>query len=188
MALLPIYNSFHPVLNKPVNEVDNINGSISRLIDDMFETMYKADGIGLAGNQVGKDIAVITIDTTVSDDKSQHYPPIAMINPEIESFSDTEVDFTEGCLSVPKFFEKVIRPERIKVKYYDLQEKENVLEAEGLLARVIQHEIDHLKGILFYERLTPMRRTLAKNKLKRIRLGKVETDYQMVNDFNGKRL
>jgi peptide deformylase len=188
MALLPIYNSFHPVLNKPVNKVDNINGSISKLIDDMFETMYKADGIGLAGNQVGRELAVVTIDTSVVEDVSQHYPPISLINPVIESFSDNENDYNEGCLSVPKFFEKVTRPDKVRVRYYDLSQKENVLEAEGLLARVIQHEVDHLNGILFYERLTPMRRTLAKNKLKKIRQGKVETDYAMVNDYNGKRL
>jgi len=188
MALLPVYNSFHPVLNKPVNNVENINGTISKLIEDMFETMYKADGIGLAGNQVGKELAVITIDTTVSDDKSQHYPTLAMINPILESSSDINVDFTEGCLSVPKFFEKVTRPDKVRIRFYDLHEKEITLEAEGLLARVIQHEMDHLNGVLFYERLTPMRRTLAKNKLKKIRQGKVDTDYAMINDYQGKRL
>jgi len=188
MALLPIYNSFHPVLNKPVNKVENIDGAISKLIEDMFETMYKADGIGLAGNQVGKELAVVTIDTTVSEDKSQHYPALAMINPKILTSSDIQIDFTEGCLSVPKFFEKVTRPDKIRVLYYDLKENEKVLEAEGLLARVIQHEVDHLNGVLFYERLTPMRRTLAKNKLKKIRQGKVETDYAMVNDYHGKKL
>lgn len=188
MALLPIYNSFHPVLNSPVKQVPEINGEIKKLIEDMFETMYNADGIGLAGNQVGKELALITIDTSVSDDETHHHPPIALINPAIESFSEEEIDYTEGCLSVPKFFEKVNRPEKIRVKYYDLQQKERVLETEGLLARVIQHEVDHLNGTLFYERLTPMRRALAKNKLKKIRQGKVPTDYEMINNFNGKKL
>ncbi len=188
MALLPVYNSFHPVLNKPVKKVESIDEDIRSLIKDMFETMYQAEGIGLAGNQVGKELALITIDTTVSEDESAHYPPIVLINPIIEYSSEDHVDFTEGCLSVPKFFEKVTRPDKVRVRYFDIQEKENVLEAEGLLARVIQHEVDHLNGVLFYERLTPMRRTLAKNKLKKIRQGKIETNYIMINQYNGKKL
>lgn len=188
MAILPVYNSFHPVLNKSVNQVKDINTDIKVLVDNMFDTMYYADGIGLAANQVGKSLAMIIIDTTVSDDETAHHPPLVLINPVIESLSDDEVDFNEGCLSVPKFFEKVNRPSQVSIRYTDIQGKEKTLDANGILARVIQHEIDHLNGILFYTKLTPMRRTLAKNKLKRIRLGKIETHYQMVNNYNGKKL
>lgn len=188
MAILPVYNSFHPVLNKSVNKVEDINNDIRILVDNMFETMYNADGIGLAANQVGKSLALIVIDTSVSDDETAYHPPLVLINPVIESLSDDEVNYTEGCLSVPKFFEKVSRPINVSIRYTDMKEKEKTLDADELLARVIQHETDHLNGILFYTKLTPMRRTLAKNKLKRIRLGKIETNYKMVNDYKGKKL
>lgn len=182
MAFLPVYNCYHPVLKKKTEKIKEINGEIDKLVRDMFETMYNAEGIGLAANQVGISKSLIIIDTSAGniDEQKKHPPPMAMINPVIESFSDEEIEFNEGCLSIPKFYEKVWRPSQIQVKYWDLDMKEHVLEVDNLLARVIQHEIDHLNGILFFEKLTPIRRTLARNKLKNIKNGKVKPDYKMI--------
>jgi len=103
-----------------------------------------------------------------------------MINPQIISFSEDTVDFQEGCLSIPKFYEDVSRPEAIQIKFWDLDEHENIIEADDFFARVIQHEYDHLNGILFYERLSPVRRALSKSKLRRIEKGDYEADYPMI--------
>ena len=107
-----------------------------------------------------------------------------MINPIITAISEEEIDYQEGCLSVPKYFEKVVRPVKIQVKYMDINMKEHHVEASELMSRVMQHEIDHLNGVLFYERLTPLRRTLAKNKLKKIQRNQTLPEYDMV-DKNG---
>jgi peptide deformylase len=103
-----------------------------------------------------------------------------MINPEIVEFSDEKVIEQEGCLSVPDFYEEVERPVNILVKYLDLQEKEHIDEVTGYLARVMQHEIDHLNGILFYQRLSPLKKTLSKNKLNKIKKGIILPDYPFV--------
>ncbi|MFW6232561.1 MAG: peptide deformylase, partial [Bacteroidota bacterium] len=106
--------------------------------------------------------------------------PVTMINPEILETSEEIESIDEGCLSVPEFFERVERPESIKVRYYDLDMHEYVREIGGFLARVMQHEIDHLRGVLFYERISPLKRALAKSKLKRIQRGEVVPDYPMI--------
>jgi peptide deformylase len=103
-----------------------------------------------------------------------------MINPVIESFSDNEEEDIEGCLSIPEFFEKVVRPAEIQVRYYDLEMKEHRDVTNGFLARVMQHEIDHLEGILFFDRMTPLRRALSRSKLKKIERGDIETSYPMI--------
>ncbi len=183
MAIIPIYNSFHPVLKKKTEPIKEIDGKLKELVDNMFITMYRADGIGLAANQVGVSQSFVIIDVSASSDKK--IAPLVMINPIIESFSDEEVDFSEGCLSVPKFFETVVRPKNIQVRYYDMNMKEHNEEVDDILSRVMQHEIDHLNGILFYERLSPIKRTLSKSKLKKIQRGKVIPKYPMVM-ANGK--
>ena len=180
MAVLPIYSCFHPVLKKKTEPVTDFDNNLRQLVDDMFESMYYSDGIGLAANQVGVSKSIITIDAN-SDKNDIKFPILTMINPEIITFSDGVVDYQEGCLSVPKFYEDVTRPKSIQVKYLDLDAKEHILDADDILARVIQHEFDHLNGILFYEKLSPIRRTLAKSKLNKIKQGKVRPDYQMVN-------
>ncbi|MFP4527490.1 MAG: peptide deformylase [Candidatus Kapaibacterium sp.] len=184
MAVLPIYNSFHPVLKEKSVRIEAIDERISRLIDDMFETLHNvSNGVGLASNQVGATDRVVVIDLSVDEDLPQR-PPIVMINPEIVEFSEYEEEDPEGCLSVPGIFEKVSRPEAIKVKYFDRNMNEVVENVSGFLARVMQHEIDHLNGILFYEKVTPLRRTLLKSKLKKIKRGDIEADYPMVNADN----
>ncbi|MCK5741022.1 MAG: peptide deformylase [Chlorobi bacterium] len=180
MAILPIYNSFHPIMQKKAEDVTEFDADLMKTIDDMFETMYNADGIGLAGNQIGLAKKIVVIDPA-SGNEGKTPQPFVMINPEIISSSEEEVDYQEGCLSVPQFYEKVVRPVSIEVKYFDKNMVEHKEEVDGILARVMQHEIDHLNGKVFYERLSSLRRTLAKNKLKRINRGNFEVDYPMIH-------
>ena len=162
MALLPILEFPDPRLRtvaKPVTEVDD---NIRRLIVDMFETMYDAPGIGLAASQVNVHKRVVVID--VSEDKSQ---PLVFINPEIEVL-DTEVsEYDEGCLSVPGFYETVLRPEHIRVKALDRDGNPFEIEPQGLLAVCIQHELDHLNGKLFVDHISPFKRTRIRAKLEK---------------------
>jgi peptide deformylase len=185
MAKIPVYNCFHPVLKKKTEAVSEIDDNLKKLVDDMFETMYYADGIGLAANQVGVSKSLLIVDTSASLKERQI--PYIMINPEITAFSDDEIEMQEGCLSVPQFYDNVVRPFNIQVKYFDLNMKEYNIEADELLSRVIQHEFDHLNGILFYERLSSLRRTLAGSKLKKIQKGKIIPDYEMIG-ADGKML
>ena len=179
--ILPVYTYNHAVLKQKTSQIDDMSDELNSLIDDMFATMYNANGIGLAANQVGKGLALTVIDTQESDDdeSSSSSEPLVLINPVIEAFSDEEEEFEEGCLSLPDLRDVVIRPTAIQVRYLDRLMKEQVREVDGILARVMQHEIDHLNGIYFYERLSPIRRTLASGKLKRIARGDIEPDYEI---------
>jgi len=179
--ILPVYTYNHAVLKQKTSQIDDMSDELNALIDDMFATMYNANGIGLAANQVGKGLSLTVIDTQESDDdeSSSSSEPLVLINPVIEAFSDEEEEFEEGCLSLPDLRDVVIRPTAIQVRYLDRLMKEQVREVDGILARVMQHEIDHLNGIYFYERLSPIRRTLASGKLKRIARGDIEPDYEI---------
>jgi peptide deformylase len=147
-------------ISKPVEKVDK---DILKLIDDMFETMYAAPGIGLAAPQVGILKRVVVIDITGGENKEEQ---IAFINPEIiEMWGEEEGE--EGCLSIPGEFEIVKRASNIKIKYLDKDGKTVELETEGLLARAIQHEIDHLDGKLFIDKLSPIRKEMVKKKIKK---------------------
>lgn len=180
MAVKPVYNCFHPVLKEHTAEVEEFDQSVKNIVDDLYDTMYNiSNGVGLAANQIGEKRSVIVIDTSVGDENAAPQP-ITLINPEILFFSDEDDEYEEGCLSVPTFFEKVLRPKAIQIKYLDLDMKEHNREVEGFLARVMQHEVDHLNGKLFFERLTPLRRTLSKNKLRKIRKGELLLDYPMI--------
>ncbi|MBU3678683.1 MAG: peptide deformylase [Candidatus Kapabacteria bacterium] len=174
--ILPVYTYNHPVLKQRTAQIDDMSDELRDLIRDMFETMYKANGIGLAANQVGKGLSLTVID--ISDrDEGEDPGQIVLINPVIEAFSDDEEEFEEGCLSLPDYRDTVIRPSAIQVRYLDASMTERVMEADGLVARVMQHEIDHLNGIYFFERLSPIRRTLGSGKLKKIARGQFEADY-----------
>ncbi|MCY4220823.1 MAG: peptide deformylase [Thiotrichales bacterium] len=140
---------------KPVGTVDD---KVKRLIDDMFETMYEAPGIGLSAPQVNADARVVTID--VSKDRSA---PLCLINPEILA-TDGEAETEEGCLSVPGVFELVKRPERVRVRALDRDGRSREIEAEGLLAVCIQHEMDHLDGQLFVDYLSRLKRERIRKK------------------------
>ncbi len=185
MSVLPIYNCFHPVLKQKTKAIENIDDNINQLVRDMFDTMRNTErGVGLAANQVGKDNSIIIID--VSDvDELDKIPPLVLINPIITAYSDETGVYQEGCLSVPVLYEDVVRPDSISITYYDLNEKEIKMDATGFLARVMQHEVDHLNGILFFERLSSFRKTLAKNKLKKLQKGEYDVDYPMI-DVDGK--
>ncbi len=174
--LLPIYIYNHPVLKQKSTTVSDINDELLLFIENMFETMRNANGIGLAANQVGSSHAINVID--ISDlEEGEGTRPMTLINPVIEAFSDDEVEHEEGCLSVPDLREIVYRPSSIQLRYLDEKLREQQLEATGLLARVIQHEVDHLNGIYFMERLSPVKRALIKSKLRRIERGQIEADY-----------
>lgn len=178
--VLPVYTYNHPVLRQKTAPVPDVTDDVVSLIESMFATMYNANGIGLAANQVGKGLAVTVIDVSGVDDDAPAGSPIVMINPVIESFSDEEEEFEEGCLSLPDLRDIVVRPSSVQVRFMDTRMKEQRTETTGLLARVMQHEIDHLNGIYFFERLTPIRRALTQSKLKRIAKGLVETEYEIV--------
>ncbi|MGM0599004.1 MAG: peptide deformylase [Candidatus Rifleibacteriota bacterium] len=149
-------------LRKESEEISEINEEIEKLVEDMFETMYDSNGVGLAAPQVGKNIRLCVIDT--GDD------PLIFINPEIIKKSGKEVD-DEGCLSLPGLSEKVARATTVVARATDIDGSEFEIEAEGLLARAIQHELDHLDGVLFIDRISKARRLQLKNELELIQQG-----------------
>jgi len=135
--------------------IKKIDAEIRALVEDMFETMYEAPGIGLAAVQVGVDKRVFTIDLAKKDEPKA---PLVFINPKIVWRSEEKATYEEGCLSIPEFYEEVERPAQVRVTYLDLDGKEHELEAGGLLATVIQHEIDHLDGVLFIDHISKLKR------------------------------
>jgi peptide deformylase len=163
MARLQILEFPDPRLRTRAHPVEQVDDALRRLIDDMFETMYEAPGIGLAATQVNVHKRVLVID--LSQDRSQ---PLVLINPEIVARSGTE-DSEEGCLSVPGIYEKVTRAERIRVRTLDRQGQSTEIDAEGLLAVCIQHEMDHLEGKLFVDYLSELKRTRIRRKLEKDR-------------------
>ena len=180
MSILPIYTFDHPILRKKMRPVEEITDEIVQLSLDMIETMHNADGIGLAANQIGRDLAMTVID--LSDVESYAgTSPITLINPTVEAVSDEEEGSEEGCLSLPDLRAEVIRPKAAQVRYFDIAMHEHVVEADGLLARVMQHEIDHLNGIYFVDHLKPMRRAMLKRRLLEIKRGEVEADYPLAH-------
>ena len=141
------------LVSKPVQAIDP---EIKRLVEDMFETMYDAPGIGLAAIQVGVPTRVVTMDLSKKEGPQE---PRVFINPELVWQSDEKAVYEEGCLSIPEFYEEVERPSRVRVKYLDLDGKPNEVEANGLLATCLQHEIDHLNGVLFIDHISRLKRT-----------------------------
>ncbi|MGB4704509.1 MAG: peptide deformylase [Candidatus Saccharicenans sp.] len=163
MAIREIITIGHPTLARKASPVENIDGHIIELARDMVETMHQAPGIGLAAPQVNESLRLITVDLSVGKKREDLF---IMINPEILEFEGEQVS-EEGCLSVPGIYEKVVRPRKILVQGYDLDGREIRLEAEDLLARVFCHEIDHLEGKLFIDRLSPLKRRLLRSRLKK---------------------
>jgi peptide deformylase len=180
MPILPIYNCFHPILKKKTEAITQYDQELKDLVTNMFETMYFADGVGLAANQVGFSKSLFLVDVAQLNDERASHPPVAMINPKITSFSEEVITFEEGCLSIPSLHEDVIRPQEIEISYFDIDMKEHKVIANEFFARVIQHEYDHLNGTLFFEKISPFRRTLAKSKLMRIKKGEIIKNYDMI--------
>ena len=151
----PILQLPDPVLRRRSKPVGKIDDEIKKLIKDMFETMYDAPGVGLAAIQIGVAKRVVTIDATRGDDEKD---PMVFINPEIISSSDDADVKEEGCLSIAEFYEEVERPSAVTVRYMDEKGKTHEIEADGLLARALQHEIDHLNGVLFIDHISKLKR------------------------------
>jgi peptide deformylase len=167
MAKLPILIYPSPVIRKKSLPVTSITGELQHFIDDMMETMYAAPGVGLAAPQVGALKQVIVLD---AHDERALTRPLALINPELVAAEGLIIE-EEGCLCIPDLREGVPRFKRVVVKAVDRKEKEVVLEATELLARILQHEIDHLNGVLFIDRLSPAKRELVKRRLKKATKG-----------------
>jgi peptide deformylase len=178
VAQLPIYTFNNPVLRKKAKSIKTVTPELVTLADDMLETMRKANGIGLAANQVGSLQRIVVVDMTGSEGVD-HFDPLIMFNPVI---SDEEGKWTleEGCLSLPDLRDEVQRAEKIQVKYRDRNFDERVLEAEGMLGRVVQHEVDHLNGILFVDHLSLIKRKLHRGRLNKIDRGETEVEYAVV--------
>jgi peptide deformylase len=165
VAVLEILKYPHPLLKKRCEKVDRIDGEVKKLIRDMTETMYQANGIGLAACQVGVSRRVIVVDVSPIDPEKEFF---AMVNPEVIS-EEGEIEHEEGCLSVPDCLEKVKRKEKVLVRGFSPMGKEIEISAEGILAIAIQHEIDHLNGVLILDRISRLKREIYRNKLKKER-------------------
>ena len=154
-----------PILKKKASPVAEVNDSVRALVNDMFETMYAADGVGLAAPQIGVLKNVIVLDTTPRQPDSK---PVAMVNPEVISLEGKMV-YTEGCLSIPGEAEEVERAAKVTVKFLDPEGTPQTLVAEGLLAVAIQHETDHLNGTMFVDHLSALKRELIRKRMKRLK-------------------
>lgn len=156
MSIRPLIFLPDPVLRLKSAPIKAIDKTINTLIGDMFETMYDAPGIGLAAVQVGEPVKLITIDLSKKTEEEKN--PQVFINPEIIWSSEEESSYEEGCLSIPEYYAEVARPAQVKVKFRDASGTEKELLAEGLLATCLQHEIDHLNGVLFIDHISKLKR------------------------------
>ena len=163
MAVREILIIGDPILARKADPVERIDAEIVRLAKDMVETVHSAPGIGLAAPQVGVGKRVIVVDLSVGEDKDQLH---VLVNPEVVAAEGEDV-CEEGCLSIPDIREKVLRPRRVKVRGLDLEGRTVEIDGEDLLARALCHEIDHLEGVLFVDRLSSLKRALIKKKLKK---------------------
>ena len=162
MSIRPIIQLPDKRLRLVSEPVARIDGEVKKLVADMFETMYAAPGVGLAAVQVGVPKRVVTIDATRGEEEKR---PFALINPEILWFSDEKLAHEEGCLSIPDFIDEVERPAKIKARFLDLEGCTIEVEAEELFARVLQHEVDHINGVLFIDHLSKLKRDRVEKKL-----------------------
>jgi peptide deformylase len=189
--ILPIVAYGDAVLKKEAEEIDQDYPGLKQLIADMYETMYAAQGVGLAAPQIGKSIRLFIVDgSPFADDEEEEEEPDpkaagienfkkVFINPVIEEEEGEEWGFHEGCLSIPKIREEVFRKEKVHISYYDEQFNFHEEVYEGYAARIIQHEYDHVDGILFTDHLSPLKRRLLTKRLQNISKGEVKVDYKM---------
>lgn len=164
------------ILRKRAAKVSEVDDKIVGIIADMFETMRNASGIGLAANQIGFNKQIFVVDISPVEDYEK-YKPLAMINPKIITRSDETISIEEGCLSIPELRAEVIRPKSIFVSFFDVNMKEHTIEADELFARVIQHEYDHLQGVLFIDYFDDELKKRYKKHLEKIRKRKLDIDY-----------
>lgn len=179
--ILPIYIYGQPVLRKESLDIEKDYPNLKELIANMFETMEESNGVGLAAPQIGLSIRVVVIDLDVLSEDFPEYKGFkkGFINPHILEYDDTKTEsLDEGCLSLPGIQEKVVRPTRIHVQYLDEELQEHDEWVEGYLARVMQHEFDHLDAKMFIDRISPLRKQLIKNKLKALLQGRYRCSYR----------
>ncbi|MCZ7555962.1 MAG: peptide deformylase [Bacteroidia bacterium] len=181
MAILPIYPYDAKVLREETRLVERPGPELTQLIVDMFETMHQASGVGLAANQVGVGSSLFVMDLTSVEGYTES-TPLVMINPVITDLWGDEITYEEGCLSVPNLREDVTRPEKLHIRYKDANFEDQEMEAGDFLARVIQHEYDHLDGIFFTDYLKGLRKRLVVPALKRIKAGEEKADYVMAKN------
>ena len=170
MALLPIITAPDPRLKLKARPVAAVDDEVRRLMDDMLETMYQAIGIGLAAPQVGVGRRVLVVDVAREGEKPQ---PLKLANPEILWSSEELTTSNEGCLSLPEHYADVTRPNRVRLRYLDHQNEIRELEAEGLLATCLQHEVDHLDGVLFVDHVSAIKRSIILRKLAKAKRSRV---------------
>ncbi|MFO1079757.1 MAG: peptide deformylase [Reyranellaceae bacterium] len=166
MAVLPILTAPDPRLKKKSLPVDAVDDGLRQLMDDMLETMYAAPGIGLAAPQVGVLKRLVVLDIEREDVKTG---PLFLVNPEIVEASDEDATYEEGCLSVPEHYSEVARPARVRVRYLDRDGVAQEMDCDGLLATCVQHEIDHLDGVLFIDHISALKRNMILRKLLKAR-------------------
>jgi peptide deformylase len=178
MTVLQIYVAPHPVLKKIAEPVERVTDNHRKLMDDMLETMYVTDGIGLAAPQVGVSQRIIVMDLDQpkgeEDPQKRRVNPRFFVNPEIVWESEDLRVYNEGCLSVPGQYADVTRPDKVRIKFLDYNGKAQEIEADGLLATCIQHEMDHLNGILFVDHLSSLKRDILMRKLKKFTKENIE--------------
>jgi len=180
--IYPIVVYGHPILRKVAAEITEDYPDLNQLIEDMFETMYFSEGLGLAAPQIGKSIRIFVIDgkPAAEDEPSLADFKKAFINPHITELTGELMPMNEGCLSIPNLREEVLREAHVKINYYDEKWEYHEEEYEGYKARIIQHEYDHLDGVLFTDKINPLRRRLIKSKLTAITKGRFECDYKTI--------
>ncbi|RKW42684.1 MAG: peptide deformylase [Moraxella sp.] len=165
MALLPILTYPDPRLRTIAKPVENFDDNIKTLIADMFETMYEARGIGLAATQVDRHLRVVVMDLAKEDEEKQ---PQVFINPKVAPLTDECVPYQEGCLSIPEVYDEIKRPAKVRIEAQDANGQAFEMEADGLLAVCIQHELDHLNGIMFVDYLSRLKQDRAREKVKKV--------------------
>ena len=177
--IYPIVLYGDPVLKRPAEDIEKGTVDLKQLVDDMFETMYQAHGIGLAAPQIGKPVRMFIVDGSPLDEDGMEDFKKVFVNPEIIWEEGKEWAFEEGCLSIPGVREDVQRPPKLRINYLDENFDEHEEEFDGMKARIIQHEYDHIEGILFTDHLTPLKKRLLKGRLNNISKGKCDAEYKI---------
>ncbi len=177
--IYPIRAYGDPVLRKECAEIEAFDENLHKLVEDSFETMDASDGVGLAAPQIGKTLRLFVIDSTLFNEEDNSGVRQVFINPIIEEEEGDEWAFEEGCLSIPDIREDVVRPPKLTISYQTIEGEEVTKHFKGMSARVIQHEYDHIEGVLFVDHISAFKRQLLKGKLANITKGKVNVRYRM---------